>query len=74
MKNTNYLTITSYALFFLTGFFINIGGAVTNTLAEALGVSSATIGYCFSGFMVGGLLGISGNGYLIKRHWINCRK
>lgn len=62
MKNTSLLTLTSYLIFFTTGFFINIGGAVTNNLADSLGVSSAIIGYCFSGFMIGRLAGILLNG------------
>lgn len=65
--NRYYLTFTSYAFFFLTGYFINIGGAVTSTVAAKLMVGTATIGYCFSAFMLGRFVGISGNGILIMK-------
>lgn len=66
-KNRRCLTFTSYAFFFLTGYFINIGGAVTGTVASSLMVGTATIGYCFSAFMIGRFVGITGNGILIKK-------
>lgn len=70
-NNRYYLTFTSYAFFFLTGYFINIGGAVTGTVAANLLVGTATIGYCFSAFMIGRFVGITGNGILIKKPSMN---
>lgn len=71
MKNNALLTFTSYAFFFLVGYFINIGGAVTNSLAQSLLVETATIGYCFSAFMIGRFIGITGNGILMKKAWVD---
>lgn len=65
MNNKLFLTFTSYAFFFLTGYFINIGGAVTGSIAATLFTGTATVGYCFSVFMIGRFVGISGNGILI---------
>jgi TsgA-like MFS transporter len=67
MNNKLFLTFTSYAFFFLTGYFINIGGAVTGTIAATLFTGTATVGYCFSVFMIGRFVGITGNGILIKK-------
>jgi len=67
-KNNDRLTFVSYAFFFLVGFFINIGGAVTSTAARDLQTGTAVIGWCFSAFMAGRFLGIIGNGFLLKNH------
>lgn len=71
MTNNSRLTFTSYAYFFLVGFLMNIGGAVTNALGRSLLVETAIIGYCFSVFMIGRLIGISGSGMLIKTPALN---
>lgn len=71
MKNNTRLTLTSYIFFFLVGFFINIGGAVTSALAQSLATGTAVIGYCFSAFMIGRFFGISGNGLLLKKEKLN---
>ncbi len=61
------LTLSSYLFFFLVGYFINIGGAVTSALAQDLATNTATIGYCFSLFMIGRFIGIIANGAFMKR-------
>lgn len=70
-RNKALLTFTAYAFFFLSGFFINIGGAITNTLASTLGVTTAFVGFGFMAFMVGRVVGISGNGILFKKRTVN---
>ncbi|HAE21518.1 MAG TPA: hypothetical protein DCG47_04225 [Spirochaetaceae bacterium] len=67
VKNKALLTLSSYLLFFLVGYFINIGGAVTSALAQDLAATTATIGYCFSLFMIGRFIGIIANGIFMKR-------
>lgn len=71
MKNNTRLTLTSYLFFFLVGFFINIGGAVTGALAESLATGTAVIGYSFSAFMAGRFLGITSNSLLLKKKKLN---
>lgn len=71
MNATLASAITSYTFFFLTGFFINIGGPVSNAAAAAFGTDTAALGFCFSLFMVGRLLGILGNGALVRKRGIN---
>lgn len=63
--------MTAYAFFFLSGFFINIGGPVSNTAAAAFGTDTAALGFCFSLFMIGRLIGILGNGALVRRVGLN---
>ncbi len=67
MNNRALLTLSSYLFFFLVGYFINTGGAVTSDLAHRLAADTATIGYCFSLFMLGRFIGIIVNGILMKR-------
>ncbi len=67
MHNTLLLTLTAYVFFFLSGFFINIGGAVTNSLATALGTTTAVTGLSFTAFMIGRVAGISGNGHVLRK-------
>ncbi len=69
MSNTNIQrqTLVTYIFFFLVGFFINIGGAITSTAAQTLATGTAVIGYCFSAFMIGRFAGISINGILLKK-------
>lgn len=66
-RQNRLLTLTSFSFFFLCGFFVNIGGAVSGALADSLGCSTAVIGYCFSAFMAGRVVGILGNGILVHR-------
>jgi len=65
-NNTRRQTLLTYVFFFLVGFFINIGGAVTSTAARSLATGTAVIGYCFSAFMLGRFAGITVNGILLK--------
>jgi fucose permease len=67
MKRARILTLTSFSFFLLCGFFVNVGGAVSGRLAEFLGTSTAAIGYCFSVFMIGRVIGILGNGLCMHR-------
>ncbi len=71
MNATLASAITSYAFFFLTGFFINIGGPVSNAAAAAFGTDTAALGFCFSLFMAGRLIGILGNGALVRKRGVN---
>ncbi len=66
MTRTAAATVTAYAFFFLTGFFINLGGTVSNAAAAAFGTDTAALGICFSLFMAGRLGGILGNGALVR--------
>jgi fucose permease len=67
VKNNAFLTLSSYLFFFLVGYFINIGGAVTSAVAQDFAADTATIGYCFSLFMLGRFIGIIVNGVFMKR-------
>jgi fucose permease len=67
MKRQRLLTLTCFAFFFLCGFFVNVGGAVSGALADRLGTTTAVVGYCFSAFMIGRVIGILGNGILVHR-------
>lgn len=71
MKNLKLLTITSYTYFFLVGYFMNIGGSISNSLAKDLSVGTAIIGYSFSAFMIGRAIGIFGNGILLKKTFVD---
>ncbi len=59
--------MSAYAFFFLSGFFINVGGPVSNAAAAAFGTDTAALGFCFSLFMVGRFIGITGNGVLVRK-------
>jgi len=71
MNPTLAAAISSYAFYFLSGFFINIGGPISNAAAKSFGTDTAALGFCFSLFMVGRFIGISGNGVLVRRRGLN---
>lgn len=71
MNRTLAAALTAYAFFFMSGFFINIGGPVSSAAAVAFGTDTAALGLCFSLFMIGRLIGILGNGALVRRNGLN---